>query len=60
MRFDIKFTDEQVEIINKVRGRNNVEYIKKLLSDEARRYDDEEVRRDNKQDRENQNNKQEC
>ena len=53
MRFDIKFTDEQVEIINKVRGRNNVEYIKKLLSDEARRYNDEEVRRDNKQDREN-------
>ena len=53
MRFDIKFTDEQVEIINKVRGRNNVEYIKKLLSDEARRYNDEEVRRGNKQDREN-------
>ena len=53
MRFDIKFTDEQVEIINKVRGRNNVEYIKKLLSEEIRRYDDEEVRRGNQQDREN-------
>ena len=53
MRFDIKFTDKQIAIINKIRGRNNVEYIKKLLSDEARRYDDEEVRRGNKQDREN-------
>lgn len=53
MRFEIKFTDEQIAIINKIRGRNNVEYIKKLLSDEARRCDDEEVRRGNKQDREN-------
>ena len=53
MRFEIKFTDEQIAIINKIRGRNNVEYIKKLLSDEARRCDDEEVRRSNQQDREN-------
>lgn len=53
MRFDIKFTDEQIAIINKIRGRNNVEYIKKLLSDKARRCDDEEVRRGNQQDREN-------
>lgn len=49
MRFDIKFTDKQIEIINKVRGRNNVEYIKKLLSDEIRRCDDEEVGRSNQQ-----------
>ena len=53
MRFEIKFTDEQIAIINKIRGRNNVEYIKKLLSDEARRCDDEEVRRGNQQDGKN-------
>ena len=53
MRFKVEFTDKQIEIINKVRGRNNVEYIKKLLSDEVRRCDDEEVGRGNQQSREN-------
>ena len=37
-----KLTDEQIELINKIRSRNNVEYIKKLLSEEIRRCDDEE------------------
>ena len=41
MRFDFKFTDEQIELINKVRSRDNVKYIKKILSEEIRRYDEE-------------------
>ena len=44
MRFDIEFTDEQIEKINKIRGRkNNVKYIKKILSEVIRRCEEDQI-----------------